>query len=333
MGKSNPILVRTAEAGKTYSFRSDHDPAQIADHWFQESDQGETLFLVFYTQACRWAQCLGCNLPSLMSPDPVGFADIMRQADQVFVRLLSDAQKRELRKIIVSNNGSVLDERTFSTTALIYLVALMNIHCPRVAVLTLETRPEYVDLSELDVLARALKEGETPTTLELAVGFEAFDETVRNTHFCKGLTLAAFEKMAENCARHRFHLKVYFMQKPVPEMSDAEAIEDVRRGIAYLDSVARSHDLRINLHLNPTYVARGTALETAFRAGRFSPPRLQDVMTAVLHARDTVLSVYVGLHDEGMAVDGGSFVRPGDEAAVRSLAEFNRTQDYRLIGG
>ena len=44
-----------------------------------------------------------------------------------------------MRKIIVSNNGSVLDEVTFSSTALIYLMAKLNLHLPNLAVLTLET--------------------------------------------------------------------------------------------------------------------------------------------------------------------------------------------------
>ena len=57
---------------------------------------------------------------------------------------------------------------------------MMNLNCPNISVLTLETRPEYVQVSELQLLARAIKEGDTPTKLELAVGFEAFDDTIRN---------------------------------------------------------------------------------------------------------------------------------------------------------
>ena len=64
----------------------------------------------------------------------------------------------EIRKVIVSNNGSVLDRETFSSTALMYLLAQLNIHLPNLAVLSIETRPEYVEIAELDFMARAIAE-------------------------------------------------------------------------------------------------------------------------------------------------------------------------------
>ena len=56
-------------AGKTYQFDEAHDRTRPAEMWFQESEEGEILFLVFYSQACRWSRCLGCNLPSIMSKE------------------------------------------------------------------------------------------------------------------------------------------------------------------------------------------------------------------------------------------------------------------------
>ena len=48
----------------------------------------------------------------------------------------------EIRKVIVSNNGSVLDQETFSSTALMYLLARLNQFLPRMEILSMETRPE-----------------------------------------------------------------------------------------------------------------------------------------------------------------------------------------------
>jgi hypothetical protein len=266
-----------------------------------------------------------------MSQYHVDFAPIMKQIDYVFDFLLTPQQKQDLKKIIISNNGSILDQETFSTTALIYFLAKMNIHCPNVAVLTMESRAEYVDWEELAVLSRALKEGRTPTQLELAIGFEAFDDTLRNDHFHKGLSLATFESMAEKVAQYGFCLKVYFMVKPVPDLSEEDAIRDVINGIDYLARIADRYKLAINMHLNPTYVARGTRLEEAFRRGSYTPPLLESVRRAVLAAEGTKISIFVGLHDEGLAVPGGSFIREGDEALIEALEHFNRTQDFHIL--
>lgn len=321
--------------GKRYAFNEDHPDGEVIGSWFQEGQEGLVLFVVFYTSACRWSACTGCNLPSQSSSRPIAFPEIIRQIDSVFRKPEICLRLGEISKLIVSNNGSVLDEVTFPSTALLHLLVQINLLLPRVRVVTFESRPEYVDLLELGFMARVMKERPSPATLEIAVGFEAFDERIRNRLFRKGLTFRAFETLAERMAGaargHTLQLKCYFMQKPVVGLTDEEALADVQRGIEYLHQVSVRFGVRINLHLNPTYVARGTPLEEAFIAGEYQPPRLSDVAQAVLHARGTSISVFVGLSDEGMAVSGGSFVRPGDESWVEALTEFNRTQDFDAL--
>jgi radical SAM enzyme (TIGR01210 family) len=325
------ILQGTRAAEKHHAFDDAHDPNRPAEVWFQESDEGPILFVVFFSQACRWSRCLGCNLPARMSSRHVPFSALMAQVDYLFQQPDILQRAPTLRKVIVSNNGSVLDEVTFSSTALVYLVAKLNLHLPSLAVVALETRIEYVDLPELEFLARALREGQTPTELELAIGFEAFDDHIRNEVFHKGLQLRHVDELCGTLARYGFRLKCYFMQKPVPGMSDAEAVEDIHRAIDYLADLARRHGTRINLHLNPTYVAFGTELERSFRRGEYSPPRLKDVARAALHAEGKPISLFVGLSDEHLACSGGSFVRKGDEPLLALLETFNRSQDFAVL--
>jgi radical SAM enzyme (TIGR01210 family) len=325
------ILEHTAQAQKDYQFDEVHAADRPADYWFQESMEGPVLFVVFYTQACRWSRCLGCNLPARMSRRHVGFRPLMAQIDFVFAQPDVLQRRESLRKIIVSNNGSVLDEQTFSSTALIYLISQVNRHLSRLAVLSIETRIEYVDAAELEFIARALREGETETLLELAVGFEVMDDHLRNSVFQKGLERADFDKLCRMVARYGFHLKCYFMQKPVPQMSDEAAVSDIHQAIDYLSSKVRDHGVRINLHLNPTYVAFGTLLERAFRSGEYSPPRLRDVARAALAAEGRPITVFLGLSDEGLACEGGSFVRPGEGPLLEKLETFNRSQDYAVL--
>jgi radical SAM enzyme (TIGR01210 family) len=233
--------------------------------------------------------------------------------------------------MIVSNNGSILDEKTFSSTALIYLIAQLNVNLPDINVLSLETRAEYVDIEELEFISRVLAEADTPTQLEIAIGFEAFDDDIRNDVFQKGMTLDTFESLVRKMAPYGFHLKCYFMQKPIPEMTDADAADDIRQAIDYLARIVHEHGLPVNMHLNPTYVAAGTVLERAFREGRYAPPRLTDVAAAARHARDKPISIFIGLNTEGLALEGGSFIRDGEDDLVAQLEEFNRTQDYDIL--
>lgn len=325
-------IQKGAEKGqKTYTYADHKNSGQLSDIWFQNSTEGLVLFVVFYSQACRWNRCLGCNLPSKMSINHVDYKALIKQIDNLFSMPEVINKTGEIRKMIISNNGSILDEATFSSTALMYLLAKINLNLPMLQVLDLETRPEYVDLEELEFIARTLQEGDTPTQLEISIGFEAFDCKIRNEFFNKGLELKIFESFVKRIAPYGFNLKCYFMQKPVPGMTDAEGIEDIQAGIRYLSNIAQKYGIAINMHLNPTYVAYGTQLEVAFLKGDYYPPYLKDVAQAVLAARSESLTVFVGLFDEGMAVKDGSFVRSGDKALLAALEHFNRTQNFDML--
>lgn len=328
---SNQIVEGTQKAGKFYNFDEAHDEKLPAQMWFQESDEGLILFIVFYSQACRWSRCLGCNLPSKMSCDHVSYKALVAQIDYIFQDREVIEQRQNIHKVIVSNNGSILDEETFSSTALMYLLAQLNLNLPNLALLSIETRVEYVDIAELEFISRALAEGDTPTQLEIAIGFEAFDDYIRNSVFNKGLSLSLFEDFLGKMASYGYRLKCYFMQKPVPGMTDAEAVTDIQNAVDYLSQMATHYGVGINMHLNPTYVATGTILEDRFRKGEYTPPLLWDVARAAWHARDKSLSIFIGLFDEGLAVEGGSFLREGDEELVKELERFNRTQDHYIL--
>jgi len=327
----NQILKGSEKTGKVYTFNEAHDETLPAEMWFQESDEGLILFIVFYSQACRWSRCLGCNLPSRMSLEHVSYKALLSQIDHVFQKPDVIQQRETIRKVILSNNGSILDQETFSSMALMYLLIQLNLSLPNLSLLSIETRAEYVEPAELEFMARALAEGDTSTQLEIAIGFEAFDDHIRNDIFNKGLSMETFEDFAGKMAAYGYRLKCYFMQKPVPSMTDAEAIADIQNAIDYLSRIASQYNIGVNMHLNPTYVATGTILDEAFRKGEYTPPILEDVARAALHAKGKPLSIFLGLFDEGLAVEGGSFIRKGDEELVKALEQFNRTQDYDIL--
>ncbi|MCI5227897.1 MAG: hypothetical protein D3918_14885, partial [Candidatus Electrothrix sp. AX2] len=280
---------------------------------------------------CRCARCLGCNLLSKMSVGHIPFDALIRQTDYLFSLPEIADRADSIDKLIVSNNGSVLDEVTFSSTALMYLMARINMHFPALQVLALESRPEYVDMAELEFLARSLQEGKSKTALELCIGFEAFDEHIRNNVFDKGLTLGVFEEMVQKIAPYGYRLKCYFMLKPVPDMTDNEAVEDIQQAIDYLDTISAKYNLAVNMHLNPTYAARGTLLGKAFLQGEYVPPSLRELAQAASFAEGKRLSVFLGLSDEGLAEQGGSFIREGEEELIERLEMFNQTQDYSIL--
>jgi radical SAM enzyme (TIGR01210 family) len=307
-----------------------HNPNEPLRFWFQESSEGLILFIVFYSMACRYGKCMGCNLFCEVSQKYIDYEHLMAQTDYTLEnkRVLDKAQL--IKKVIVSNNGSVLDQDTFPSMALMYLIAMLGRNLPNLKILSLETRPEYVDAAELEFLSRA-KEESGLKNIEIAIGFEAFDDYIRNTKFRKNISLEVFEKFVDKVVQFDLSIKCYFMLKPVPGMSNKDAVLDIRRAIRYLANVSQRKHAKINLHLNPTFAAKGTLLEEELHKGRYEPPHLIDAVKAILPAENTPISVFIGLDDEGLAAIDGSFLRPGEEALVKELEKFNQTQDYEIL--
>ncbi len=54
--------------------------------------------------------------------------------------------------------------------------------------------------------------------------------------------------------------------------------------------------------------------------------------SAAYHAKGKPISIYIGLSDEDLAVEGGSFIRPGDEMLIKKLEKFNQTQNFDILG-
>lgn len=320
-----------AAANKSYKFMPPPHPGLPADYWSFKTPLGPGLFLVLYTLGCRYGKCTACNLPSKVSQYHVPFDRICQQIKYMFEFRLSPKEREELTQIVLSNNGSVLDQETFSSNALMYFFIKVNSYCPNVRLVTMESRPEYVEVNELAFIARGLEEGDTKTELEIAIGFEAFDNNIRNKVFKKGLTLRAFEDMVKKLAQFNFRLRTYFMLKPVSGMSEEEAIADIIAGVDYIDQIARDEDIRITVHLNPTYVGEGTPLAEDFFAGKYEPPQLTSVVPIIEHCRGKLLSLYIGLNDEELSIEGGSPLRPGDEDLLEVLREFNETGNYGLV--
>jgi radical SAM enzyme (TIGR01210 family) len=328
---SSGTAAPTEATGAHYTFHEGAHERHPAQMWFQQSHEGLILFVVFYAQRCRWGRCLGCSLPAKVSQGHVPCEALIDQIDYLFTHPEVAFRRRAIAKVIVSNNGSMLDEVTFARAALRHLLIEVPRNLPNVATLAMETRPKYVGPAVLEFMSSALAEAGSSIELEIAVGFEAFSDHIRNDVYQKGLDRADFERLVRLTAPLGIRLKCYFMQKPVPGMSDADAGDDIRRAIDYLSEMADRWDSRINVHVNPTYVAAGSPLEQAFRQRRYTPPRLRDVASAARHARGKPVSVFIGLTDEGLAVEGGSFLRPGDGAMVEQLERFNCTQDFDIL--
>ena len=306
------------------------NPREPVFHWYRDTPAGTELVFSLYTKGCIYGACSFCSLPSLSAGRAeIGEDDIKGQVDFVIGRY-NPEQLARVEKVSVYNSGSVLDQRTLPTGAIFYLLERVA-QFPRLKLVSLESRAEYVEAWELEGLKQRLGKSD----LEIAVGYETHDERIRNRVLKKGLSDRKFLELCALCAGLGVRLKAYVMVKPDVSLTEKDAIEEALRTLIFIDEIGDRRGLKVTAHLNPTYVARGSQLEMEFRDQGYEPPRLWSVVEIIQRARHRELPIQVGLETEGLAVEGGTFRNCGkcDEQVRAALRTFSETQNFEAFSG
>jgi len=322
------------EDTKVYKNNDEHNESTLLDYWWQNSPEGKTLFVVLYTKSCAWNRCEGCNLPMLSSSKSITPQDITKQIDYIFNYIIKDDDVKNVNKVILSNNGSMFDEKTFPTPLLNYLFLQLAMKLPNLKKVALETRPEFCSdysLQLIDNVLNSLRTEDSKIKIEIAIGFEIFDTKLRNRNFKKGLSFKLFEAFVDNVIPYGYEIKTYFMLKPIIGMTEEEGKEDIIKAIDYIDKIRKEKNATINIHLNPTYAARETILEEAFYKGTFVPPKIPTVIELLIYANKKGIEIFTGLNDEGLAVEGGTCLRTKDLKYVDPIEDFNQSQNSKKL--
>jgi len=330
--ESSENLYNLIEDTKKYEFNDSHNHSTLLDFWWQNSPEGKTLFIVFYTKSCAWNRCEGCNLPMMSSSEQIKPEDLTKQIDFIFTYIVKE--QKDIKKIILSNNGSMFDERTFPTPLLNYLFLQLSLKLPNLKKVALETRPEFCSeysLLMIDKVLNSMRDKDNKISIEIAIGFEIFNTELRNKNFKKGLSFKIFEQLVDRIVPYNYEIKTYFMIRPVVEMNEKEGEEDIIKAIDYIDKIRKEKNAIINIHLNPTYAAKETSLEESFYNGTFTPPQLTTVIKLLIYANKKGIEIFAGLYDEGLAVEGGTCLRTKDMKYVPHIEDFNQSQDITKL--
>lgn len=301
-----------------------HPVNRPIQYWTSPTIGGLVAFVVYFSPACTYRVCLGCALPDLSSQARIRPFDMIEQTDYTFRKAFSEKEMSDVRTLVISNNGSVLDEPTFPQSVLLHAVQVAAARMPALERLSFETRAEFVTREKLESLKTAVELADRPKLkLELSLGVEVFDLELRNKRVRKGLSNRAIAELVKLLAETGIGLRCYMMLKSVPGMTDEDAIADLEQARLFFEDLSKTHPVEITLHVNPTYAAVGTVLETELRNGNFTPPDLTRMVEHLRKIRLGNVRMHFGLNDEGLAAEGGSFINPANAEAIQILQSFN----------
>lgn len=278
------------------------------------------------TGRCGYGKCTMCAIPGRSSRNAIPESEINGQIDWIFGNYGNEIDTFE--QFSAGNEGSMLDERTFPRGSMRHLIGMAN-YMMGAGVLSLETRAEYIDAEGLGYIRNQF-EGEV---VDVAVGFESQDDSIRNTILRKGLPKELFESKVSVLGDVGIRLTSYVMLKPSPHMTENEGIREAEETITYLAGLTERNGVDLVIYLNPTYIAEGAPIARVMHEEGYEPPRISSARCVAQWCSKLGIPAYVGLWSEGLAEPGGSYdtSHPIERRARGTLRAFNKTQDPRAV--
>jgi archaeosine synthase beta-subunit len=283
------------------------------------------LLVILNTKRCQY-QCAFCRLPAKSSRAWIADEDIEQQFRYVVGELRHGLSVVD--RVTLSNEGSVLDERTLGPTALRRIVAGIGA-MRRVRRIEFETRLEFV---RPEVLAE-LKATAPRADIGILTGFETANQRIRDKVLRKQEPMPTVLAGLDSIATAGAALTAYVLYKPDPHMSDQAAYDEAASTIDYLRRQCSRRDIDLTIRLNPMYRALGSRwAREADRAADYAPPKLTDVMRVAEEAAVQRTKIYIGLSAEGLADEDGTYRAREDYSAslIRHVKGFNDRRSLKF---
>jgi radical SAM enzyme (TIGR01210 family) len=279
--------------------------------WFYKNYLGDGLFVVLYTPKCRYklekGGCASCSLPTLSSKNKqVIKEDIINQINYVFENI-SPREKEKIREMIISNNGSILDFKTMNYEALKYFIKKSVKELEYLKQIVFETRIDnYSDFTKMNDLVELKNKIKPEIEYEIAIGFEIFDDYLRNNYYKKGIDKKILEENLKKLSNLDINLRIYMMYKAVPDkfMDTDKAVEDINNAAEYFSNLSEKYNINIILHITPTYLSKGTKLYKDYEKGLYIPVNLKDIKKLFNGLKIFPnIKYYISLNTEGLGND------------------------------
>ncbi len=115
----------------------------------------------------------------------------------------------------------------------------------------------------------------------VAIGLEAYDNTVLRFHANKGFSLKQWHKAVDILRDNSLRVKTYLLFKP-PFMSEGDALEHT---ISWVSEVSKISD---EVSINPMNIQRGTIVDRLFRNREYRPPWLWSLVEMIIRTHDNI---------------------------------------------
>jgi len=227
--------------------------------------------VILRTKGCVWWWKSGCTFCGYFNDvrDDVTAEDMFSQWEEA-KRVTSDF--RDCKMVKVYTSGTFFEDRENPPEWQEHVLRetyQMGLH------LVIEAQAQMCTPEKLEWVA------ERHPGCTVAIGLEAYDNTVLRFHANKGFSLKQWHKAVEILRDNSLRVKTYLLFKP-PFMSEGDALEHT---ISWVSEVSKISD---EVSINPMNIQRGTIVDRLFRNREYRPPWLWSLVEMIIRTHDDV---------------------------------------------
>ena len=227
--------------------------------------------VILRTKGCVWWWKSGCTFCGYFNDvrDDVTAEDMFSQWEEA-KRVTSDF--RDCKMVKVYTSGTFFEDRENPPEWQEHVLRetyQMGLH------LVVEAQAQMCTPEKLEWVA------ERHPGCTVAIGLEAYDNTVLRFHANKGFSLKQWHKAVEILRDNSLRVKTYLLFKP-PFMSEGDALEHT---ISWVSEVSKISD---EVSINPMNIQRGTIVDRLFRNREYRPPWLWSLVEMIVRTHDDV---------------------------------------------
>jgi archaeosine synthase beta-subunit len=267
---------------------------KLASSWYQEDllyeGVGKSLFLIIPTPGCSWAlgDAGGCTMCSYISDCTLETIDknliielFQKELNKHIAEIKSDGQDIPIA-IKLFASGSFLNPQEVPKEARNIILNILS-EIDEIKEIIIESRPEYVNENVLKEIFSIIGN----KLLEVSIGLESQNDSIREEKINKGFTKKDFEKAVQLITKidnniennYSAKSKAYIFVKPILT-SEKEAIDEALATAKYCEEVGVNR-----ISFCPATIHKGTLIERLWRKGSYQPPWIWSVIKIINESR------------------------------------------------
>jgi radical SAM enzyme (TIGR01210 family) len=228
---------------------------------------------------------------------------------------------RKYPMLCLYNGGSFLNEKEISTKMRHYMLKKINT-IPHIKRLIIESRPEYITEEKLDEIETLLPN----TTVEIGVGVETANDTLRDLVLNKGVTTADLIDVGKKFQNRRTMLLAYVLVNP-PFLTEAEAIADTVSSIEFAAKIGAEI-----VSLEAVSIQHLTLVSFLAEAGFYRTPWIWSLFVIVRKTFHLGIPMRIGGFEFfPIPKEFTSNCSTCNDKVIEKIQEFNKYNDPKII--